>query len=437
MTPSLDSIIEKFNNSDNDRLTVEIIDDNYDFLIDYKTDDLEEKVDISTILKQYFISLYNLGRYSDLIVKRDRVKAFIEHIRDKSDRYIDCYIEVEYLYAESLTAKGIRYRDAISSLEDIAELDPKNENLSVSLKFARLGMRKKVYSKIVILGLIIAFTGIAFRLIDDKLIYRRIDYVGFGIFILGYLIQYIDNYLTEKSPAANNVLRGDYFNSPKKPRLNATFKTNISSIYKPTIVSRKTMILRNEKVVMKTLIKTFTGFGLLLLLLLGCNAPEYRFTPEELNFLPYKLGDSISFYEDSKSSKTYGLNVQSYRLDESQSGFDRTIEEILQVSIYDTNAQSSYRIDIHQKKSKNGLKWETAFLRFDEYYYGFLLNEDSSIDEYYFGDYEIKSTQYKDVYKVFSAEYEAFLYLNSTEGFIMLNDSTNNLRYFFNYIKKN
>ena len=203
MTKEIGNIFEDYNKiEDNDNIsTVDFIERHYSFLISYQTENITDIEDISVMFKNYFTALCDLGRFTTIISKRDEIKHFIEQLRDKSKLFNGCYIEVEYVFSEALTSNRNDYKRAIASLTDIQNIDPQSENIVINLRYAKLNLRRKIYTKIIIVGLIIAFVGLALRLACNKKIFWIIDTIGFGIFIMGYLIQYIDNYLTDKKPS--------------------------------------------------------------------------------------------------------------------------------------------------------------------------------------------------------------------------------------------
>lgn len=205
MTKKIESIFEEYNKIGNEDLvsTIDFVDEHYSILINFKSDEVDVIEKISIIFKEYFICLNELGRFSAIINKRPEIKSFVENLNEESKCFKDCFVEIEYLFADALSSNGSEYKKAISVLTNIQTIDPKNENISFNLKYAKLNSRRKYYAKFTITGLIIAFIGLVPRLVSDDRIFIIIDLIGFGIFVLAYLTQNIDEYLTEKRPTAN------------------------------------------------------------------------------------------------------------------------------------------------------------------------------------------------------------------------------------------
>lgn len=205
MTKKIESIFEEYNKIGNEDLvsTIDFVDEHYSILINFKSDEVDVIEKISIIFKEYFICLNELGRYSMIIKKRPEIKSFVEKLNENSRCFKDCFVEIEYLFADALSSNGSEYKKAISVLTNIRTIKPENENISFDLKYAKLNLRRKYYKIFVIGGLIIAIIGLAPRLVSNDRIFLIIDLIGFGIFTLAYLAQNIDEYLTEKSPTAN------------------------------------------------------------------------------------------------------------------------------------------------------------------------------------------------------------------------------------------
>ncbi|MGE4287554.1 MAG: hypothetical protein AB7E36_02605 [Salinivirgaceae bacterium] len=205
MISKIESLFEDYKKIGNDDLvsTIDFVDEHYSLLINFKSDEVNIIEQISIIFKEYFICLNELGRFSVIIEKRPEIKSFVENLNKNSRCFKDCFVEIEYLFANALSSNGSEYKKAISVLTNIQTIDPKNENISFNLKYAKLNSRRKYYVKFIIGGLIIAFIGLVARLVNNNRVFLIIDLIGFGIFTLAYLTQNIDEYLTEKRPTAN------------------------------------------------------------------------------------------------------------------------------------------------------------------------------------------------------------------------------------------
>jgi hypothetical protein len=205
MITEINELFTNYDNIENDDLdsTVDLVNEYYSFLINFKSDNLAQIEKIALIFQEYFTCLSELGRYSMIIDKRSEIKSFIEKLDPQSRRFKFCFVEIEYLYADALASSGVEYKKAISSLSNIQKMDPENENISFDLNHAKLNLRRRFYSRFIIAGLAIAFIGLALRFTGDNRLFYIIDTTGFAIFVLAYLIFNLDGYLTEKRPTAN------------------------------------------------------------------------------------------------------------------------------------------------------------------------------------------------------------------------------------------
>jgi tetratricopeptide (TPR) repeat protein len=206
MITEINELFTNYDNIENNDLesTVDFVNKYFSFLINFKSDNLAQIEKIAFIFQEYFNCLSELGRYSMIINKRPDIISFIEKLDPQSRCFKYCYVEIEYLYADALTSSGVEYEKAISSLSNIQKMDPENENISFDLKYAKLNLRRRSYSRFIIAGLTIALIGIALRFTGDNRLFYIIDTTGFVIFVLAYLVQHLDSYMTEKRPTANN-----------------------------------------------------------------------------------------------------------------------------------------------------------------------------------------------------------------------------------------
>lgn len=203
LNKELYKIFESYNKiEDSDDIgRIDFVELHYKSLIDNETKVISDIEDISTIFKDYFVTLAELGHYSEVIKRREKVKEFVEQLNGKSKKYDRYLIEIEFVYAEALTSTQSKYKEAVQVLEKIQKLDPKNENIWISIKYAKLNNRRKLYFWIIITGLSIVFIGLILSIINDDWVLSQYELIGMGIFIFGVIMQYGDGYLTErKSP---------------------------------------------------------------------------------------------------------------------------------------------------------------------------------------------------------------------------------------------
>lgn len=194
-------IIDKYDEIDiyDNKTTVDFINRYYDLLVNYKTEDISEIEDVSLLLRDLFSTLSIMGRFTELIEKRKDVKNFIGQLRGKSKLFYDYYLEVEYLYSEALTINRTEYKEAISVLEGLHNIDPQNENFIDNLKHARLYLRRKIYVKISMLGVLVVVAGLVMGYVDEGGLYNSLSDFGIGMIIIIYFIQLLDWKLTQKT----------------------------------------------------------------------------------------------------------------------------------------------------------------------------------------------------------------------------------------------
>ena len=197
----LKEILDKYDNleSYDNETIVDFINQYYYELVNNKTENISEIEDISLLLRDLFSSLSLMGRFTELIEKRNDVKNFMEQLNGKSKLFNDYYLEVEYLYSEALTINRTNYKEAISTLKKLNRIDPENENFINNLKWARLNLRRRFYHGILILGISLALGSLILHIFYKTSILFYLKELGFGIFLLVYFIELIDFRLTNKT----------------------------------------------------------------------------------------------------------------------------------------------------------------------------------------------------------------------------------------------
>lgn len=197
----IQSEFEKIGENDDEQI-IDFVESHFDTLIDYNNEDIIISEDISEIFSIYYSTLGLCNRWTDIITFRDQVIEFIKRLEGRRDDYRRLYFDVEYVYCDALAEQNRNYKMLISSLNNLNQLYPKDEEIIMKLRNARYLRRNRVYRKITIVGLVFAFSGLVLGLVGDKVFYSVCQHGGFGIFLLTYLIQHIDSYYTERMPSS-------------------------------------------------------------------------------------------------------------------------------------------------------------------------------------------------------------------------------------------
>jgi hypothetical protein len=79
-------------------------------------------------------------------------------------------------------------------------LDPKNENVEFLLRDTSFMIRNQYYKTIIVIGLVIGLIGILFSFFKDDFIFHFMDTVGFSLFIIFFVIQFIDRKISVRMP---------------------------------------------------------------------------------------------------------------------------------------------------------------------------------------------------------------------------------------------
>jgi len=193
-------IIEKYDEIDiyDNKTTVDFINQYYDKLIHYESEDISEIEEVSLLLRDLISTLSNMGHFTELIEKRQDVKSYLLKLKGNSKLFYDYYLELEYLYAEALTTNRTEYKEAISVLTELHNIDPENENIIDGLKYARLNLRRNIYVKILIFGLLVAVLGLILSFVESDL-HNYLFNLGIGITLIIYMVQLIDWKLIQKT----------------------------------------------------------------------------------------------------------------------------------------------------------------------------------------------------------------------------------------------
>lgn len=168
--------------------------------------------------------------------------------------------------------------------------------------------------------------------------------------------------------------------------------------------------------------------GLIVLLVTsGCVKKIHQeFTEKELNFLPYKLGDTVTYFSSIDSIQKK-LAVVDYNYHQSEEGLlNQVITDILVVSLRSSNKDEYFRYIQSKRNNFFTLKISTAFGHTQWYYYDFDTMEYIT----YYDEIEIDENIFESVCQINSPEFKSNILFNSTHGFLQLIDSTG-VEYFF------
>jgi len=206
-TIDIDELFEEFNkidDSDNIAL-IDFVEKHFDFLINFKTDDINIIEDIASIFNDYYGTLGICNRWTQIELRRKPIIDFIKQLEGKSTKFGQHIYDIEYVFATTQTDSGKNLKAAIQSLKTINEMFPKDEDIVLELRKTKFFHRQKTYQRVFILGLIVVFGTMILRLIYDSKELEIMSLVTWAFFILLILIKQIDNYKSKKSPAANKV----------------------------------------------------------------------------------------------------------------------------------------------------------------------------------------------------------------------------------------
>jgi len=173
---------------------------------------------------------------------------------------------------------------------------------------------------------------------------------------------------------------------------------------------------------------SFFVLGLLVLLVTSsCDKTvRYEFTAEELNILPYKLGDTVTYFSSIDSIQKK-LAVVDYDYHQSEDGIlNQVITDFLLVSLISDNKDEYFNYTQSKRNNLFTLKISTGFGHPQNFYY------DYDTTEYitYFDEIEIEGAIYQGVSQIYSPEFKSNILFNSTHGFLQLIDSTG-VEFFF------
>lgn len=197
----IQSEFEKIGENDDEQI-IDFVENHFATLIDYNNEDIIITEDISEIFSIYYSTLGLCNRWTDIITYRDQVIDFIKRLEGKRDDYKELFFNVELVYCEALAEQNRDYRKLVSSLNNLNQHYPKDEDIIMKLRNARYLRRNRVYRKITIVSLAFAFSGLVLGLVGDNIIYSVCHNGGFGIFLLTFLIQHVDSYYTERMPSS-------------------------------------------------------------------------------------------------------------------------------------------------------------------------------------------------------------------------------------------
>ena len=85
-----------------------------------------------------------------------------------------------------------------NKLTELHNIDPENENIIDGLKYARLNLRRNIYVKILIFGLLVAVLGLILSFVESDL-HNYLFNLGIGITLIIYMVQLIDWKLIQKT----------------------------------------------------------------------------------------------------------------------------------------------------------------------------------------------------------------------------------------------
>ena len=206
-TIDIDNLFERFNeiNDEDNVALIDFVEKHFDFLINFKTDDIEIVEDIASIFNDYYGTLGICNHWTQIELKRKPILDFVQQLKGKSLKYEKHLYDIEYVFATTQTDSGKNIKSAIKSLEKLNEQFPKDEDIILELRKAKFVLRQKTYQRIFILGLILVIGTFLLRLNYKIKELELISVVIWTFFILLILIQKIDNYKSNKSPAANKM----------------------------------------------------------------------------------------------------------------------------------------------------------------------------------------------------------------------------------------
>ncbi|MCU4166765.1 hypothetical protein [Carboxylicivirga caseinilyticus] len=197
----LSDIIDNLDNisEDDNEKFIEEIEKDYDFIIGYQTNEIEELENISNTLAEYYHSLGLCNQWSKIIDRRNEVQTIISKLKGKSEEYLECYTDVEFVYACTLLESGKKINDSISVFKELTDLLPNDEAIQLKLKIAKYNRRMKVYTILWITSLGFSFVFMIFRYFKGPTPYRFYSDIGWGMYILFFLLGFIDRYFTFKN----------------------------------------------------------------------------------------------------------------------------------------------------------------------------------------------------------------------------------------------
>ncbi len=193
---NIDVLFEEYNKIDNEdnAALINFVEKHFDFLINFKTDDVEVVEDIATIFNDYFEALGICNHWSQINLKRKPIIDFLQQLKGKSSKFERHLYDIEYIFAATQVNSGKNLKPAIKSLRKLNGQFPKDEDIIGELRKAKFIFRQKIYLKIFIFELILIFGTILLRLNNKSEELELISEVIWAFFILLIIIQWIDKY---------------------------------------------------------------------------------------------------------------------------------------------------------------------------------------------------------------------------------------------------
>ena len=155
---------------------------------------------------------------------------------------------------------------------------------------------------------------------------------------------------------------------------------------------------------------------------------HHRFTEEEANFLPYKLGDSISI---SYARQNELLYVSSYEKHEVSSGFGNDYYDFLVVEAATMSRNKSF--SWNQDKYENAFQFDLG-IWIDEQYRRFRYTHNSNDLIIQHNNLVINNEAYSDVIELIDTASNSNIFLNSKKGIILLETDLEN--YYFELLNE-
>ncbi|MCW3805479.1 hypothetical protein [Plebeiibacterium marinum] len=198
----LQADFDKIEESD-DIGTIEFVEKHFDFLISFDSSDIVEIEDVAEIFSIYYSCLGICNRWTEIISNRDKIVEFVNKLKGKREDYNELYFNIEFVYSQALLEQGNELKKTIQTLIKLNKLKPKDEDIILSLRRAKYALRSKTYKVLIIISFVIIFCSLLLRLIIDLKDFKIYTEILWIILVGVLLTQYVDNYKSNKSPAAN------------------------------------------------------------------------------------------------------------------------------------------------------------------------------------------------------------------------------------------